>query len=91
MSILKLAVLWILFLIVAAFISPPDLISQITIAVMMAVIYGLLTFIISRSKSLAQTPADIRKLIAVLVILLSVSFSLSLIFVIAPLIFRLLQ
>jgi uncharacterized membrane protein len=43
----------------------------------MVVIYGVLTFIVSRFKSLAQTPQTIRRLILVLVCLLSITISYS--------------
>jgi len=69
----SLKVLIFVFFIAAAVISPPDVISQITLAVEMVIVYGLLTLVISRFKSLSQTPETIKKLIFVLVCLLSIS------------------
>jgi len=66
MSISKPAVLWTLFLIVAFFITPPDLITQITTAAMMAIIYGLLTLVISRFKLLEDTPKHTKTVVAFL-------------------------
>jgi len=63
----------VIFLIAAAVISPPDVISQVTIAVEMIIVYVVLIFVVSRFKSLAQTPESIKKLIFVLVCLLSIT------------------
>ena len=65
------------FSIVAALITPPDVISQITVIVEMVIVCGFLTFIISRFKSLKQTPESIKKLIIVMVCLLSIAISCS--------------
>jgi len=65
------------FSVAAAIITPPDLISQITVIVEMVIVCGFLTFIISRFKSLKQTPESIKKLIIVMVCLLSISISYS--------------
>ncbi len=65
------------FSIVAALITPPDVISQIIVIFEMIIVYGFLTFIISRFKSLKQTPESIKKLIIVMVCLLSISISCS--------------
>jgi len=68
------------FSIVAALITPPDVISQITLIFGMLIVCGLLTFIISRFKSLKQTPESIKKLIIVMVCLLSISITCSVTF-----------
>lgn len=65
------------FSIAAALITPPDVISQIVVIVEMVIVCGFLTFIISRFKSLKQTPESIKKLIIVMVCLLSISISYS--------------
>ncbi len=78
MRISTLTRAWIILLvfsIVAALITPPDVISQIIVIFEMIFIYGLLTLIISRFKSLKQTPESIKKLIIVMVCLLSISIS----------------
>ena len=83
MSILTLTralVILLVFSIVAALITPPDVISQITLIVEMVVVCGILTLIISRFKSLKQTPESIKKLIIVLVCLLSISITSSVTF-----------
>ncbi len=77
----NLIVLLIVFPIAAGVISPPDLISQIIIAVQMIIVYGVLSLVISRFKSLAQTPETIKKLIFVLVCLLSITIVTSVTFV----------
>ena len=62
------------FLVVAAILTPsPDVVSQIAMALMMTVICGILTFIVSRFKSFGQTPESIKRLIVVLVCLLSIT------------------
>jgi hypothetical protein len=68
-----LTIVGLFFLVAAAFITPPDAISQLTAALGMAVIYVLLTLAISRFKSFVQTPATMTKVITVLVCLLSVA------------------
>ncbi len=65
------------FSIAAALITPPDVISQIVVIVEMVIVCGFLTFIISRFKSFKQTPESIKKLIIVMVCLLSISISYS--------------
>ena len=83
MSILTLTralVILLVFSIVAALITPPDLISQITLMLEMLIVCGFLTFIISRFKSLKQTPESIKKLIIVMVCLLSISITCSVTF-----------
>ena len=65
-------IILLVFSIVAALITPPDVISQITLIIGMLIVFGLLTLIISRFKSLKQTPESIKKLIIVMVCLLSI-------------------
>jgi len=80
MRISRLTRVWIILLvfsIAAALITPPDVVSQIVVIFEMLIVYGLLTFIISRFKSLKQTPESIKKLIIVMVCLLSISISCS--------------
>jgi len=80
MRISRLTRVWIILLvfsIVAALITPPDVVSQVVVIFEMVFIYGLLTLIISRFKSLKQTPESIKKLIIVIVCLLSISISCS--------------
>ena len=66
-----------IFAVSAAIITPPDLLSQITVIVAMLIVYGLLIFIVSRFKSYAQTPQSIKRLIMVLICLLSITISYS--------------
>ncbi|MBN2128316.1 MAG: hypothetical protein JW741_02430 [Sedimentisphaerales bacterium] len=66
MSIWKLIVLWISFLIVATIITPPDFISHITAAVMMAIIYGALILAIARFKLLKDTSSHAKTALAFL-------------------------
>jgi len=54
LKILKLCLLFLAFVIVAAIITPPDVISQLVAAVMMAIVYGLTTLTLSRFKLLAN-------------------------------------
>ncbi len=68
------------FSIAAALITPPDVISQIVVIFEMVIVCGFLTFIISRFKSLKQTPESIKKLIIVMVCLLSISITCSVTF-----------
>ena len=80
MRISRLTRAWIILLvfsIAAALITPPDVVSQVVVIFEMVFIYGLLTFIISRFESLKQTPESIKKLIIVIVCLLSISISCS--------------
>jgi lysylphosphatidylglycerol synthetase-like protein (DUF2156 family) len=73
----KALIVLLVFAVAAAVITPPDLISQITVIVAMLIIYGLLIFIVSRFKSFAQTPKSIQRLIMALVCLLSITISYS--------------
>jgi len=62
------------FLVMAAILTPsPDVISQIALAIPMMVVCGILAFVISRFKSFGQTPESIKRLIVVLVCLLSIT------------------
>jgi Sec-independent protein secretion pathway component TatC len=73
-------IILVVFSIVAALMTPPDLISQIVVIFEMVIVCGFLTLIISRFKSLKQTPESIKKLIIVLVCLLSISITSSVTF-----------
>lgn len=66
-----------IFAVSAAIITPPDVVSQLVVIVEMVIIYGLIWLIVSRFKSLAQTPQDIKKLITVLVFLLTITITYS--------------
>ena len=65
------------FVIASEIIAPPDLISQYTIFFEMLIICGLLALIISRFKSFKQTPISIKKLIIVMVCLLTITITYS--------------
>jgi len=80
LTLTRALVILLVFSIVAALITPPDVISQITVIVEMVIVCGLLTFIISRFKSFKQTPESIKKLIIVMVCLLSISITCSVTF-----------
>jgi hypothetical protein len=69
-----------IFVITAAILTPPDIVSQITLVVVMVIISGLLLFIVSRFKALAQTPKCIKYLILALVCLLSMTITSSMMF-----------
>lgn len=71
--VITLGTLFFIFPFVAAIITPPDVISQIFVIIEMAIIYGLLTLLISRFKSIKQTSEDIKILIVILVGLLSIT------------------
>ncbi len=62
----------------AAIFTPPDVVSQLVMVFEMAIVYGILAFIISRFKSLKQTPGSVNKLIIAFVCLLSITIPLSL-------------
>ena len=79
-KIIKAYIVFMIFCIVAAIMAPPDAISQLTLAVFMAIIYGILWFIVSRFKSYTQTPESIKKLIIVLICLLSITITSSIFF-----------
>jgi Sec-independent protein secretion pathway component TatC len=68
------------FCMVAAILTPPDVISQITLAFQMFFVFAVIWFIVSRFKSLAQTPMNIKILIVVLVCLLSITITSSVFF-----------
>jgi predicted membrane protein len=68
------------FFVIAAIITPPDVISQLTLAFEMLIIYVILWFIVSRLRSYAQTPQDIKKLITFFICLLSITIASSLTF-----------
>jgi len=57
----------------ATVITPPDVVVQVVAAAEMVIVYGIVIFIISRFKSFKQTPETIKKMIMVLLCLLSVS------------------
>jgi hypothetical protein len=61
------------FFVVAAIMTPPDVISQLVFFVEMLIIYGVLRFIVSRFESYPQTPESIKKLIIVLLCLLTIT------------------
>ncbi len=61
------------FAVVAAVMTPPDLISQIFLMLEMVAVYGPLVFIVSRFKSFAQTPERMKTVIVVLVCLLAIA------------------
>jgi len=69
-----------IFCIAAAIMTPPDVISQITLVVVMVIICGFLIFIVSRFKSFAQTPQSIKCLILAMVCLLSITITSSMMF-----------
>jgi len=66
-----------IFCITAAIMTPPDIVSQLTLVVIMVIIYGLLILFVSRFNSYAQTPESIKKLITILICLLSITLSCS--------------
>ena len=72
-----IGMLWFIFPIAAAIITPPDVIAQVVAIIEMAIIYGLLTLIISRLKSLEHTPESIKILIIILVCTLSITITFS--------------
>lgn len=76
-TLIRAWIILLFFSIIAAFITPPDVVSQIVVIFEMVIVCGLLAFIISRFKSLKQTPESIKKLIIVMVCLLSISISCS--------------
>jgi hypothetical protein len=61
------------FFVASVILAPPDIISQIALMIVMLVVCGVLAFIVSRFKSFGQTPESIKKLIVVLVCLLSIT------------------
>ncbi|MHC4537035.1 MAG: hypothetical protein ACYS6K_24055 [Planctomycetota bacterium] len=75
----KAQIVLLVFFVTAAIMTPPDVVSQIALVVVMVIIYGLLIFIVSRFKSYAQTPQSIKNLILVLVCLLTITISFSII------------
>ena len=76
-TLTRALVILLVFSIAAALMTPPDVISQITVIIEMVIVCGFLIFIVSRFKSLKQTPESIKKLIIVMVCLLSISISFS--------------
>ena len=68
------------FCMVSVILTPPDVISQIALAVQMFFVFAVIWFIVSRFKLLAQTPMNIKILILVLVCLLSVTITSSVVF-----------
>jgi hypothetical protein len=64
-----------IFLVVSAILTPPDIISQLFLTFVMVIICGVLIFIVSRFKSIAQTPKSIKYLILAMVCLLSITIS----------------
>jgi ABC-type transport system involved in cytochrome c biogenesis permease subunit len=78
LTLTRALIILLVFSIVAALITPPDVISQFVVIFEMVIICGFLAFIISRFRSLKQTPESIKNLIIVLVCLLSISISCSL-------------
>ena len=77
MKISSLLAAGLTFVLATSIITPPDLISQITVLFEMLIVCGILTLIISRFKSFKQTPISIKKLIIVMVCLLSITISYS--------------
>jgi Sec-independent protein secretion pathway component TatC len=76
-TIIKAWIILLVFSIVAAVVTPPDVVTQVVFIAEMIIVYGLLTLIISRFKSLKQTPESIKKLIIVMVCLLSITITCS--------------
>ena len=64
-----------IFPIAAAIITPVDPITNAFVTFEMMAVYGLLLFIVYRFKSFRRTPENIKKLIVVLVCLLSITIT----------------
>ena len=78
MSIMKKTLIVLLiFAVAAAIITPADPLSHLVVTIEMLIIYCILMFIVSRFKSYAQTPQDIKKLIMVMICLLSMTIAYS--------------
>ena len=72
--IVTLITVLIILPLVAAILTPTqDVVSQVALMLVMAVVCGVLAFIISRFKSFGPTPQSIKRLIIVLVCLLSIT------------------
>lgn len=69
---MRIITLLLVFSVASAILTPPDVISQIFLMLQMVIVCGVLVFIISRFKSYGQTPESIKKLIMVLVCLVSI-------------------
>ena len=70
-----LLVVVLVFAVVSALVTPPDLISQITVMLEMAAVFGLPLLIVSRFKSYSQTPEQMKMVIVALVCLLSIAIT----------------
>jgi Sec-independent protein secretion pathway component TatC len=77
MKISTLLIMGLVFIVASAIIAPPDPISEIMVLFEMVIVCGFLSFIISRFKSLKRTPEAIKKLIIIMVCLLSITISYS--------------
>ena len=77
MIIVVLITVLFIFPLVAAILTPPDVIAQVYMMSIMTLVGGILAFIISRFKSYKQTPQSIKILIIVFVLLLSITIAYS--------------
>jgi len=53
------SIILIVFFIAAAILSPPDVISQLTLAIPMIIIYVVLRLVVPQFKSFKQTPTNV--------------------------------
>ena len=53
------SIILIVFFVAAAILSPPDVISQLTLAIPMIIIYVLLRLVVPQFKSFKHTPIDL--------------------------------
>ena len=67
------AIVILVFLVATTILAPPDTICQISAMIEMAVAYGVLLFIVSRFKSFAQTPQQMKTVIFALLCLLAIA------------------
>jgi len=68
----KSSVLSTVFLIAAVIVSPPDVISQITLAAGMGIVYGVVSLIVRRFEWFKRAPETSKRSIAVAVCLFSI-------------------
>ena len=68
----KWSILGIVFLIAAAIITPPDIVSQLVVAAEMAIVYGVVILIVRRSESFKKAPETKKRAIVIGVCLFSV-------------------
>ena len=71
-TLITILIILSIFPIVAAIITPPDVVSQLILAAEMAIIFGVVIFVISRLKWFTESPETRKRTVTIAVCLFSI-------------------